>query len=149
MARLRRGRMTVNYALSNNIPVFKLFYGFLKKYGLFHRLYTKRGNIVPTYKNPLGTLSCELGDLWLQWGDYILYKSAEEVIISSRTSRKLQLSQLWRFYLLDNLERIGFTSEDIKEHFTYDICDVIKANGHRGSEEIKEYFEKYKKLLEK
>jgi hypothetical protein len=144
-----RVKLTVNYALSNNIPVFKLFYGFLKKYGLFHRLYTRRGSIVPTYKNPSGALYCELGDLWLEWGDYILYKSTEEVIISSRTSRKLQLSQLWRFYLLDNLERIGFTSESIKEHLTYDVCDAIKANGDRDCEEVKEYFKKYKKLLEK
>ena len=144
-----RVKLTVNYALNNNVPVFKLFYGFLKKYGLFHRLYTRRGSLVPTYKHPFEALYCELGDLWLQWGDYILYKSAEEVIICSRTSRKLQLSQLWRFYLLDNLERIGFTSESIKERFTYDICELIKANGDRGSEEIKEYFKKYKKLLEK
>ena len=149
MARLKRGRITVNYALNNNVPVFKLFYGFLKKYGLFHRLYTKRGSIVPTYKNPYGALYCELVDLWLEWGDYILYKSTEEVVRSSSTSRKLQLSQLWRFYLLDNVERIGFTSESIKEHFTYDICDVIKTNGDRDCEEIKEYFKKYKKLLEK
>jgi hypothetical protein len=140
-------RLTVNCAISNNIPVFKLFYGFLKKYGLFHRLYTRRGSMIPTYKNPSEALSGELCDLWLNWGDWILYKTIDEIATCSKTSRKLQLSQLWRFYLLDNLERIDFASEYIKEHFIYDIIDAIKRNGDRGSKEVKEYFEKYKKLL--
>lgn len=140
-------RLTVNCAISNNIPVFKLFYGFLKKYGLFHRLYTRLGSIVPTYKNPSGALSGELCDLWLDWGDYILYKSIDERMICSKDIRKLQLSQLWRFYLLDNLERVGFASESIKECFIYDIIDAIKRNGDRGSKEVKEYFKKYKKFI--
>jgi hypothetical protein len=103
--------------------------------------------MIPTYKNPSEALSGELCDLWLNWGDWILYKTIDEIATCSKTSRKLQLSQLWRFYLLDNLERIDFASEYIKEHFIYDIIDAIKRNGDRGSKEVKEYFEKYKKLL--
>lgn len=55
--------------------------------------------------------------------------------------KRLRLSQLWRFYLLDHADTLNeFTS---KARLVSAIKNAIKINGYRESDEIKELFKKY------
>ena len=55
--------------------------------------------------------------------------------------KRLRLSQLWRFYLLDHADTLNeFPS---KARLVSEIKDGIKSNGYRESDEIKELFKKY------
>ena len=152
MAKVRR-MMTIGEAFNDSTSFFKIFYSFLKKYGLFHKLYTKRAIAhVPTHKDIKGGKYTTLRDFWFSWSPYIVYDDDgfiynEENRKSEQYKRNLQLSQLWRFYLLDNMDSIDFANDCIKDLTRFDIIDAIKTNGTRDSEEVKEYFEKYKNLL--
>ena len=74
-----------------------------------------------------------ISDLWLDYspikGDYNI--------------TELALSQLWRFFLLDNMKEIKFNTAEEKKDLESKLRVSIEANGHRSSEEIKEYFKKY------
>ena len=55
--------------------------------------------------------------------------------------KRLRLSQLWRFYLLDHADTLNeFTR---RASLVSAIKDAIKSNGYRESDEIKELFKKY------
>ena len=56
--------------------------------------------------------------------------------------KRLRLSQLWRFYLLDHADTLNEFSS--KARLVSEIKDGIKTNGYRESDEIKELFKKYK-----
>lgn len=150
-----RHMIAIDNAFNDSTPFFKIFYSFLKKHRLFHKLYTKRAIAnVPTHKDIKKGKYTTLGDFWLTWSPYIVYDDddfmyKEENRKSEQYKRNLQLSQLWRFYLLDNMDSIDFANDYIKDLTRSHIIYGIKTNGIRGSEEVKEYFEKYKDLLYK
>ena len=148
MSRPRR-RLTVEFTFRDKLPFFKLFYSFLKKYGLFHRLYTTRGRNVPSHKKLGRSSYTDITDFWLDWSTYIIHKTQEDATNTTTEEyrRKLQLSQLWRFYLLDNFDSLDFVDDIAKENLSYSLTESIRRNGDRGSEEVKEYFKKYKNLL--
>ena len=135
---------SINYEES----VVILFYSFLKQKDMFRELYSKkllrkRGGL-PYFKRLTSKLkeastkymkAERISDLWLDYGlcpkhDYDNMKS-------------LRLSQLWRFFLLDNMKVVKFNDVEEKDALKSKLCISIEANGHRNSEEIKEYFRKY------
>jgi hypothetical protein len=119
-----------------------LFYGFLKQRDVFRDLYAKRTqDRIPNFNKLVGVLERardkvqRISDLWLDYG--LCLKHDYDNLIS------LRLSQLWRFYLLDNMKEIKFPNEQTKTSLKCKLMTSIEANGLRESEEVKEYFKKY------
>ena len=72
-----------------------------------------------------------IGDLYLFCGRrFTTYLSMEELI----------LSQLWRFFVYDNLK---LYSDDIKDKVRRSLIDNILINGDKGDERLKKLFKKY------
>jgi hypothetical protein len=131
-----------------------LFYKFLKYYGLFHTLYGKNTNKLIRYAgiNQFdishtskygGPMFC-LQDLFLDLGNFIVPGNTTGVII-----KRLQYSQLWRFFILDNIDTLKFKSETAKNSFVRSIRTAIENNGTRSSELVKSFFEKYDIIIKK
>jgi hypothetical protein len=57
--------------------------------------------------------------------------------------KTLRLSQLWRFFLLDNMKEIKFNDAEEEDALKSKLRVSIEANGLRESEEIEKYFQKY------
>ena len=125
-----------------------LFYSFMKQRDMFKELYSekarKKRSGLPYFNRLISNLKNSstryskiqrISDLWLDYGlcpkyDYNNLKS-------------LRLSQLWRFFLLDNMKEVKFNDVEEKDALKSKLRVSIEANGHRSSEEIKEYFKKY------
>lgn len=115
-----------------------LFLKFLKVRGLFFRLYDKQAKSMPSIKQYKDRWGCA-SDLWMMFSVCIM----ERPFDNGQYTKKLQYSQLWRFFLLDNVDFIKFINEECKESFISGIKSDIRENGTRYSEEIKKYFVKY------
>ena len=122
-------------------PTLILFYKFLKYCGLFHRLYKNNARNIPKLHSPVPTGgyggSC-LKDLWLDWGVYII--TGNDVF---STLKRLQYSQLWRFFILDNLGSLEFKCEEARRHFIYHLKNSITSNGTRNSPLVRKCFESH------
>lgn len=108
--------------------IWKLFVKFLKKNSLMTLLYC--GQDKSYYKRASNAILYNQEDLFIK-------------LISSDRRYKikwLQYSQLWRFYLLDNINEIK-TQDNF---FVQRLISTIKNNGLRESKEVKQYFDKYK-----
>ena len=116
----------------NEEKVLILFSKFMKKHNIFHLLYHPTSfDLIPNKANIEG--NGYAGDLW--------------ICISHRfilgVDKKLALSQLWRFFLLENINFLDFVSLEKKISFVSNMKNTIKVNGIRGNKELKGYFEKY------
>ena len=109
----------------------KLFIKFLKKYGLMDALYAIRG-IGYTFR-PLSIR--RMGDFFIE-----VFETFEDERYFRCSYNRLQLSQLWRFYLLENVDEYPNRDRDLMRST---ITSSISNNGYRESKEIRELFEKY------
>ena len=109
----------------------KLFVKFLKKYGLMDALYAIRG-IGYTFR-PLSIR--RIGDFFIE-----VFETPEDERYFRCSYNRLQLSQLWRFYLLENVDEYPNRDRDLMRST---ITSSISNNGYRESKEIRELFEKY------
>ena len=109
----------------------KLFVKFLKKYGLMDALYAIRG-IGYTFR-PLSIR--RIGDFFIE-----VFETFEDERYFRCSYNRLQLSQLWRFYLLENVDEYPNRDRDLMRST---ITSSISHNGYRESKEIRELFEKY------
>jgi hypothetical protein len=125
--------------------ILSLLYTFLKQQNLFNRLYTmelksKFYRDFPVI-NRTYSINLNIADLTLHIGFWLLTENERE------HQKHLVLHQLWRFFLLDNLDKIPFVSEQHKEDSLEKIRGAIVCNGKRNSQLVEEYFEKYKDFL--
>ena len=109
----------------------KLFIKFLKKYGLMDALYAIRG-IGYTFR-PLSIR--RMGDFFIE-----VFETFEDERYFRCSYNRLQLSQLWRFYLLENVDEYPNRDRDLMRST---ITSSISNNGYRESKEIRELFKKY------
>jgi len=72
-----------------------------------------------------------IGDLYLFCGRHFTTCLSKEELI---------LSQLWRFFVYDNLK---LYSDDIKDKVRRSLIDNILINGDKGDERLKKLFKKY------
>ena len=123
----------------NNKSILVLLLTFMKKYKIFHFLYHP-----DTYKNfpkisdpspKNGYGNGSICELWIVLS--IRFAS------SLMTENILVLSQLWRFFLLDNIDSLEFASEDAKDKFIIYTKYVIQLNGTRQDSRVADYFKKY------
>ena len=112
---------------------------FMKENKLFYNLYKKGiSKIFPKLSEPIpnyGYGNGSIAELWLIESRILI----NEINISDR----LILSQLWRFFLLDNIDSIEFTSDEAKGLFVGRVKDLIKINGTHKDARLEDYFEKY------
>lgn len=112
---------------------------FMKKYKLFCFLYSSEGyKKFPKLSDPTpkyGYGNGSICELWLLLSS--LFGSC--FLLDDR----LVLSQLWRFFLLDNIDSLGFVSEDAKNEFIEYAKYIIQLNGIRQDSRVADYFKKY------
>jgi hypothetical protein len=112
---------------------------FMKKYKLFYFLYGSEGyEKFPKLSDPTpkyGYGNGSICELWLLLSS--LFGSC--FLLDDR----LVLSQLWRFFLLDNIDSLGFVSEDAKNEFIEYAKYIIQLNGIRQDSRVADYFKKY------
>lgn len=112
---------------------------FMKKYKLFYFLYSSEGyEKFPKLSDPTpkyGYGNGSICELWLLLSS--LFGSC--FLLDDR----LVLSQLWRFFLLDNIDSLGFVSEEAKNEFIEYAKYIIQLNGIRQDSRVADYFKKY------
>lgn len=112
---------------------------FMKKYKLFYFLYSSEGyEKFPKLSDPTpkyGYGNGSICELWLLLSS--LFGSCFLL------DDKLVLSQLWRFFLLDNIDSLGFVSEEAKNEFIEYAKYIIQLNGIRQDSRVADYFKKY------
>jgi hypothetical protein len=113
-----------------------LFYGFLKQRDMFNELYSEKSlrkiGGLPYFSYLASKLKNSstkymkaerISDLWLDYGlepkhDYDNLKS-------------LRLSQLWRFFLLDNMKEVKFNDAEEKDARADEAAGVIDILSHK------------------
>ena len=135
-----------------NNSVLRLYYRFLRKIGLFHKLYGECGKFIPRLgEKPRGinvfpisdfsmTYTCKLmtGRPFLKLCFDVENKENEKI-----RHKLLQYSQLWRLFILDNFDKVKFTDVTHKRNVRAFILSELSKNGTRGSKEVEEGFRKY------
>lgn len=110
--------------------VLRLYIRFIKEHKLMSTLYGDMSELSEDGKLLIASVK--------DCGRLVIKTTTQDSL--SRLER-LRLSQFWRFYLLDHADTLNeFTSRAM---LVSAIKDVIKSNGYRESDEIKELFKKY------
>jgi hypothetical protein len=121
-----------------NVSLIELYYRFLKKHGIFGRVYTHKPNTIPT-RNTVRNAGWALSVSG--------YSNSHTYSLFDKTAKNSRetyvLSQLWRGYVLDNLDKLKFTSDDHRVSTIYDLRSDLKSNGTRGSKEVRNILRKY------
>jgi hypothetical protein len=113
----------------------KLFIEFLKKHNCVQNFY----GYMTTYRRDLFSYpNCSnIGRMFIKFGKSIEEDKKNGDIICLK---HLQLSQLWKFYLLERLEKFP---ENNRKTIKLHLEEQIERNGIRNSQEIKGLFVKY------
>ena len=117
--------------------IVRLFYKFLKEHKMFNRVYRASSKEYGTNPPTLERAAKHgITDMWLDYADY-LAKDKSSIY-------RLQMSQLWRFYLLEHVDELDFANGAFdKDKFTKSVKSSIRSNGDRNSEEIKGLIKKH------
>jgi len=122
-----------------NLSIMKLYVMFLKKMGLFSGVYRRKHGIPPLRELP-GRYCIAASSL----SNTYTYK-----VMGKRSSDGLVHSQLWRGYLLDNLDSIVFVNDKHRESLVDRIKKDMRMNGTRRDERVREFLRKYEiKIIE-
>lgn len=112
---------------------------FLKRYGVFGMLYDRNSPKPITYQamiKPSRVGLLWISNFWLSWGNGIMSGRGEVEL------RRLQLSQLWRFYILERIDTLHLNDDD-KATLIRLIKYDIENNGWRELQEIREKYKKH------
>ena len=108
----------------------KLFFGFMKEHKLFHRIYNSafltKFDALFSQKH---IRAADISQLFIIFGTKMPCLKED-----------FALSQLWRFYVLDNITLF----HDLEESLQNSIIRDLKSNGYRNNKKIKELFDKHK-----
>ena len=120
----------------------QLFIKFLKQYKCLHNFYgymsdyERSAKYVPYHYFFYYPSHFGIGRLFIMYG--INKKESSKNGLASK--KDLLLSQLWKFYLLERLDKYPEEyRKDIEKH----LRQQLKDNGIRGSEELKQLFQKH------
>ena len=64
------------------------------------------------------------------------------LVIGGKQKDGLVYSQLWRGYVLDNIDSLEFTNYNHRNYVLNDLKNDLKLNGSRGSERVREILKK-------
>lgn len=119
-----------------NQSLIKLYYQFLKKEGLFDRIYQ------------LSVLASKEMPKLTEVNRYVCYCASS--ISNMNTKRLLRdgeynliYSQLWRGFLLDNFHKLEFFDEERMNSTLRNIRFDLQNNGTRGDKRVEKILEKY------
>lgn len=112
----------------------KLFIEFLKKHNCVQNFY----GYMTTYRDWFIYPNCSnIGRMFIKFGKSIEEGKKNDGIIRQKD---LQLSQLWKFYLLERLEKFP---ENNRKTIKLTLEEQLEINGIRKSQEIKDLFVKH------
>jgi hypothetical protein len=113
----------------------------LKKERIFGGVYRKENSNLPTfskitkYAYPLFVSS--------------LSNSYTYLVIGGAQKDGLIYSQLWRGYVLDNIDSLEFVNDNHRKNVLHDLKSDLIINGSRGNERVREILKKNKlKIIE-
>ena len=114
-----------------------LFVNFLKAHHCMHRIYGKSCDLKSI--QPLSP--SQVGRLFLKYGCDDVYRHSHNGFYPQQD---LILSQMWRFYVLENIEKFSIKG---KAQLLESLNFQIRQNGDRRNEELKRLFIKHKRKL--
>jgi len=118
-----------------NRSLLKLYFKFLKKERVFGGVYRKGIPNLPTFSKitkyafPLIVSSFS--------------NSYTYIVIGGAQKDGLVYSQLWRGYVLDNIDSLEFTNDSHRRNVLYNLKCDLRLNGSRGNERVREILRKY------
>ena len=121
-----------------NRSLVELYYCFLKKYGLFRNLYTCKSRLIPTRAVAERTGWALSVSAYSNSHTYLLLSDDY-----ADKRRSYVLSQLWRGYVLDNLDRLKFTSDNHRRSTIFEVKHDLQSNGTRNNKEVRDILHKY------
>jgi hypothetical protein len=117
-----------------NRSLLKLYFKFLKKERIFGVVYRNEISSLPTfskitkYAYPLFVSS--------------LSNSYTYIVIGGAQKDGLVYSQLWRGYVLDNIDSLEFTNDSHRKDVLHNLKIDLRLNGSRGNERVREILKK-------
>ena len=118
-----------------NMSLLKLYFKFLKKERIFGGVYGKGNPNLPTFsKITKYTYPLSVSPL----SNYYTY-----VVIGGTQKDGLVYSQLWRGYVLDNIDSLEFTNDSHKNNVLNNLKSDLRMNGTRRDERVREILRKY------
>ena len=135
-----------------NNSVLRLYYRFLRKIGLFHKLYGECGKFIPRLgEKPMRVNVFPISNFSMTYtcklmtgrSFFNLFFDVEDKENEKIRHKLLQYSQLWRLFILDNFDKVKFTNATHKQSVYALILSELSKNGTRGSKEVEEGFRKY------
>jgi hypothetical protein len=113
----------------------------LKKERIFGGVYRKENPNLPTF-NKITKYACPLSVSPLS-------NSYTYVVIGGTHKDGLVYSQLWRGYVLDNIDSLEFINYSHRNNVLNDLKYDLRINGSRGDERVREILRKYEiKIIE-
>lgn len=116
-----------------NRSLLKLYFKFLKKEKIFGKIYNVRNYNIPTldkvmkYKYPLCVSN---------------FSNLYSYVLSSGGIKALVYSQLWRGYVIDNIDSIEFIDHKQRNYVLCDLKNDLRLNGSRNNEKVREILRK-------
>ena len=121
-----------------NKSVIALYYMFLKKYGLFNKLYTVQKHLVPKINNPKPwSWTFGISGFSNTFTTPLLMDNMEAY------GGRFVISQLWRGFALDNIDKISFKSDEQKKSAVDLIKRDLRWNGDKGDDRVKEILKRH------
>lgn len=117
-----------------NRSLLKLYFKFLKKERIFGGVYGEGNQYLPTFSKitncayPLSVSS--------------LSNSYTYFVIGGEQKDGLVYSQLWRGYVLDNIDSLEFTNDSHRNGVLDNLKSDLRINGSRGNERVREILKK-------
>ena len=131
--------MTNYFFFKDLQPLFLLFLKFLKLTKSINHYYISKSTVVfvnEVLNNEINFRNMSPCDLMYY---YIgTYKACWDFI-----EKDYILSQLWRFYLLQNVDKLDFIDDEKRKNFVGSVKYIIAINGKHNSVVLMHFFEKY------
>lgn len=122
-----------NEVYNYNLGVMRLYVMFLKKEGLFSGVYTNNPRIPPLRQLPK-RFCISISGLSNQYTHRVMGKE---------NSAGLVHSQLWRGFVLDNIDSLPFINNEQRKSVINCLKNDLRMNGTRRDERVREILRKY------
>ena len=111
-----------------------MYFKFLKKERIFGGVYRKENPNLPTFS--------KITNYAYPISVSPLSNSYTYVVIGGTQEDGLVYSQLWRGYVLDNIDSLEFTNDSHRKNVLNNLKNDLRINGSRGNERVREILKK-------
>ena len=111
-----------------------MYFKFLKKERIFGGVYRKENPNLPTFSK-ITKYACPL--IVSSFSNSYTY-----VVIGGEQKDGLVYSQLWRGYVIDNIDSLEFINDSHRKNVLYNLKSDLTINGSRDNERVREILKK-------